>query len=361
MQFSMLLQGTLGLILPNAEGVDLGIKNIGAEIASIIQRQQAIGAPGDRPVVEPRPATRPVTVELEEAVQPSGTNVAQEASIRSAEYNLTPELKKALGEVRTNLKVTGVDTAFTGLMAAAMIAGTVASWEANDQEGAIGIAKNVVSVIGDAVAAVQFGTKIAETYLRFQQIKSLESGSVEMVEEAAKIKDTLKSLEKFSKFLSGALNVAFGVLNILSGTQELEKGGSQKLNGQLDVASGAFLVAGGAVELASLTTLGAGLAETGIGELIAGIGMEISIVKIWVGGRASIGAFGESLAEFFGADAGLSQEDQTINYIINVKQVAVYSQVSRKATKSPDPRDGGAESNRYLIEPPYSVADVADS
>lgn len=42
-----------------------------------------------------------------------------------------------------------------------MIAGTVASWEANDQEGAIGIAKNVVSVIGDAVAAVQFGTKIA--------------------------------------------------------------------------------------------------------------------------------------------------------------------------------------------------------
>lgn len=130
----MLLQGTLGLILPNAEGVDLGIKNIGAEIASIIQRQQAIGAPGDRPVVEPRPATRPVTVELEGAVQPSGTNVAQEASIRSAEYNLTPELKKALGEfcltflhhcslpsilgeVRTNLKVTGVDTAFTGLMA----------------------------------------------------------------------------------------------------------------------------------------------------------------------------------------------------------------------------------------------------
>ena len=76
-----------------------------------------------------------------------------------------------------------------------------------------------------------------ELAFRLKQIKNLESGSEDLVEQAAKIGDTLKSLETLSKVLGGLLNVAFGVENILSGVQEIQKGGSQKLDGMRDIKS----------------------------------------------------------------------------------------------------------------------------
>ena len=35
----------------------------------------------------------------------------------------------------------------------------------------------------------------------------------------------------------------------------------------------------------------------GIGGILAGIGMELSIIMIWVGGRKSVGAYGQSLLD----------------------------------------------------------------
>jgi hypothetical protein len=50
----------------------------------------------------------------------------------------------------------------------------------------------------------------------------------------------------------------------------------------------------------------------------------------------------------------------TINYIRHVKELAVLAKVSKITDKSPDPRDNGAETATYKIEPFYSVATVGD-
>ncbi|KZS96496.1 hypothetical protein SISNIDRAFT_317236 [Sistotremastrum niveocremeum HHB9708] len=183
-------------------------------------------------------------------------------------------------------------------------------------------------------------------------IKGLQKDANAIAENAARAEASLKRFETANKVLSGGLNVAFGVQSILTGAQEIQSGGSQLSGGRMDVATGAFMVAGGVCELATTLESFAALDATGIGEILSAIAIELSIIRIWMGGVDSVAAFGESIIEFIPflhLDGGAGQQAAIINTIRHAKGLAVGVQVARRTDVSPDPHNEGIETSDYKI------------
>ncbi|KAK6995792.1 hypothetical protein R3P38DRAFT_2566723, partial [Favolaschia claudopus] len=244
-------------------------------------------------------------------------------------------------------------------LSGAMIWQTTGSWDNNLAKGGMGIANNALNVMIDVLSGTVLVTGVAERVLRVLTVRDLEAPDT-MLSSAVEMNNALKPLEKFSSGVGGLLNIAFGVVFILGGSQELEAGGSQLLNGRLDVSSGALMVTGGVLEIVG--ALGGSIAIPAIGQILAGIGLEFSMIKIWVGGAPAVGAFGQSLLDLSPSQRELETEDLTINYIRHVKACAVQAKISRVVTVSPDPRDGGIETNGspYIISPFYDVSQLSD-
>ncbi|KAJ7205581.1 hypothetical protein B0H12DRAFT_1243450 [Mycena haematopus] len=314
--------------------------------------------------------------------------LSAEERFSDAQLFLPAALKADLATLQKMTKFTSLqggaayfNVAFSGLFAGTMIWQTAGSWNTNMANGAIGKASNALNVVIDVMSTSMFVAGVGGKLSLLDKTRALEAPDT-MLSSATKMSNVLKPLEKFTAGAGGLMMIAFGVMNILGGTQELEAGGSQMLNGRLDVSSGALMVTGGALEIAG--ALGGSLAIPAVGEIIAGIGMEVStfppaIIKIWVGGAQSVGAFGQSLLSIFGVDAGMTDLDFTVNYIRHVKGCAVQAKISGLVTSSPpispDPRDDindtsvpknpangiEAKGSPYIIAPFYSVANLPDT
>ncbi|KAJ7200775.1 hypothetical protein GGX14DRAFT_571784 [Mycena pura] len=261
---------------------------------------------------------------------------------------------------------------------ATMIWQTEGLWKENAAKGRAGMANNALNIIVDISSGSVFLASVADKVLHVMTLRSLDTPDTMLV-KAVGFSKALKPLEIFSLAAGGLLNVAFGVQSIMGGVSELH--GSMILNGRLDISSGALMVTGGAIEIAGAIggAISGVIVVPGFGEILAGIGMCMSMVKIWVGGAQSVGAFGQALLNIFGKDGGMTELDYTINYIRHVKALAVQAQVSGLVTSvppiSPDPQDDEndtsvpkkpangieAKGSPYIIAPFYDVSKLGDT